>query len=1015
MISRRLYASTKSVNIFRKGLYSSSSSSSSVPSAYRIYKHTNKDYKNEKSFRGTKNPLIHKKDFKDSSFSKPKEVRRLQDDIRNLGRLENEAKSILKLYATALFPAIERLGQTNHNHFTAQGVENRKDHTTVSRTFNDYYNGIQTSHHDLHFLHSTPQTSSSSSSSSTSTLQKNNSIHELLTYEQLHTLSVSLRQSEDKYRHLCVKIRQLVAGWASLRPTSTTDLSTKYHKMSDLSQLFQHFILSEEEGEETIPLLEAFNPGGRSLHSSHVIEDDIQPYINSAKRAEDYIALLEKLRIHRASMVQLALSEYYTHHPIGNDSSHKSMSTKDSTSSSLSKGIMKWIKTLFTSSPNIYDYPNPSSDASVHATSDDPSTRILANLEGLKAHESSNFTSTARLYKEIMKSYIHWHSLVTHEMRNRKTSNYSSHGDNHFDDDEEEEMKHNDYGRQEFEEDRISKMTAEQNQILADELDRLFQSVKHIYLEKKNKNVLPDRDMYHIIMRQHARLGTYTGALRVMELLQEMKEAANNLTNNPSNHIMMEHSMENDSVPPTTDNDKPIRKIRHGKSRLDKAQDSTSEINPLDTYKPTLPSYCIALRACRNFVACPPADNIDRKLKIVDQSINLLHESEAISSAKVWTDGEDLIGNEADSYIAPNLGSVGVEPLDPTWSSRTITFSILNLAGHKVVPDLCSRVDALMIQFIGEGAFLKLIGEDDSASVSDIKEVDLAICHLMIEIYNRKKDKRYANRAKAILRYMEAMVKDSKWNSNSIFPCTNTYNSVIKCMHLERTIVNAEAANELLDSMVRRQYSMPNRTTFNGILSLWSCSDSAEAGEKASAILARMELHDVLQTDSSVRPTVRSYELALKCWSLASSKGYPSAAKRAYGLLKTMEAQCSKVVLKEPLGGSIFRENFMQPYNNELRPEPSIYSYVIYAASKTISEDDKSEAFQIAFDVYNKLIDRKLLPTKMMFLNLINCCHLVPETRSDQRKLLLNRISQSMSVELRNDKDMSQAMRVFQY
>jgi len=222
-----------------------------------------------------------------------------------------------------------------------------------------------------------------------------------------------------------------------------------------------------------------------------------------------------------------------------------------------------------------------------------------------------------------------------------------------------------------------------------------------------------------------------------------------------------------------------------------------------------------------------------------------------------------------------------------------------------------------------------------------------------------------------------------------------------------------------LDSMVRRQSSMPNRTTFNGILSLWSYSDSLEAGEKASSILARMEMLDMLpgeaSGEASIRPNMRSYELALKCWSLAAFKGYPSAAKRAYGLLKSMEAQCSTLILKEPLVESRLRRGeFAHAYNNELCPEPSVYSYVIYAASKTVIEGDKAEALQLAFDVYNRLLDRKLIPTKMMFLNLIHCCNLVPETRSEHRKLLLKRIIESMPDEYKSDKDITQALRVFQ-
>lgn len=941
--SRRLITTTQHRTCFPVSIRRYTGTSFHVPSAYRIY---NSHFRND-SYR--KNPYK-----KDSTPIITKEARKFpnQEDIRKLGRLENEAKSIIKLYAAALLPTINRqaTSSSSDNNTTTNSTSSDKDDTKES-----------------------------------------------ITLEQLEAMTLSLQQSEDKYRHLCIKIRQLVAGWASFRTSSTYELS-KYHKFGvNLSQLFKFHILEGNAFQKnSLETLESISVN--SIHTNTVVDPDDDDddgrggsgaaQLNPSKRAEDYITLLDELRIHRGSMVQLALSEYYNYkmgHSLENSP----------TNDSFSQGIMKWMKTLFLSGSGLDTHTNLTtpvsrdiSPASMRSSdpSQDPSARVLANLHGLKAHESSNFTSTVRLYKEVMKSYIHWHVLLAHETRSRVTSHQSE-------SDEEDSNKER-YWR--FGEDRAS-LTLFQNESLANELDRLLESVKHICHVKKNINVLPDRDMYHIVMKQHARLGTYEGALRVIHLLHEMKETAKTLTTDNQHFV----------------NDRPtassIRRIRHGKS-LDKVQDST-EIHQLDAYKPTLQSYCIALRACRNFVACPPIDNVIEKLKIVDRAQDLLLESESFRTSKVWIDGEDVTGAEADSDMAASLGVNGLESCDPTWSTRTITFSIMNLAGHKVVPDLCSRVDALMIKFIGEKAFLKLIGDDDSGPVSDVK-VDLAICHLIIEIYNRKKDKRYAKRAKALLRSMEAMVKDSKWNSSgNYYPCTNTYNSVIKCMHLERTLENAEAATLLLDSMVRRQSSMPNRTTFNGILSLWSCSGSPQAGEKASAILARMEMHNMLQSEASTRPTVLSYELALKCWSLASFKGYPSAAKRAYGLLKSMEAQCSTLLLKEPFLENRLRGSFAQVYNNQLCPDPSVYSYVIYACSKTTNEDDKGEALQIAVNVYNSLIDRKLLPTKMLYLNLISCGNLVPETRSEQRKLLLERVIESMSDEFKSDVDITQALK----
>jgi hypothetical protein len=199
-------------------------------------------------------------------------------------------------------------------------------------------------------------------------------------------------------------------------------------------------------------------------------------------------------------------------------------------------------------------------------------------------------------------------------------------------------------------------------------------------------------------------------------------------------------------------------------------------------------------------------------------------------------------------------------------------------------------------------------------------------------------------------------------------PSTFAYNaylqaalSHVKMMQLDDNVKKnkiIETVERLYNEMVCHGVSKPDYTTFEILFQMYRCSKGlVDAGERAEALLSRMEVQYATGRNNIVKPDARMYYYAITCWSSAAAEttSKVNAAARAYMILKTMDLQAS-------IG------------NDELKPTEQAVSAVIHACSCTTHLDYQPAALRIAFECYNNMILQGIKPSAITYSCLLNCC-----------------------------------------
>lgn len=601
----------------------------------------------------------------------------LHRDLRHLYRLEREAKTVFKQYYVSLgIPLDISISIKEQNHPQIEQIINT-----------GYDCGDK-----VNLLHGREETSDtltrSNDRNSHNTVDLEQEIMDLLRSQPqrkdrlVSSMSLSLTQSEDKYRHLCIKYRQLIAGWSALRPKYTSDMLIYQDELDMLTS--DHFTTHEQEGVPS--LLESDTSCNENSEipirkpSNHVIDDEDTTIIIPAQRAEYFLSQLEEVRFQRYNMIQYTQS-------IQNDITLDDGSNKCARAGNISSRILQWIRSFYE-----YQKTNTNSPpSSTEATSDN----VSLDLQALKAYKSSNFTTTVRLYREVMRSYIHWYTLQMHEftgIEGRSKENEEEHlslyegGEDHT---VTLQAHNSDYRK--F---RTSLQTD-----LVRRLERTLDNMKRSYREKKNEHALPDRDIYHTLIKQYGTIGSPQSVDRVRSLLDEMKADESS----SSDDI-------NDETP------------------------SKSEGAPIQNrYYPTINSYYFALQVCKDAVANRAGVDIATISRIVDYSVELLDAAESLQSTQqsctnsledmVFEASPSLADDTAVVSLSDHKTDLELKPSDAILSTKLLVLSIFGIAGLRVIPNLYERVDSLMERFIGKQSFRILPSIFSSLSVTRTRNI----------------------------------------------------------------------------------------------------------------------------------------------------------------------------------------------------------------------------------------------------------------------------------------------------
>jgi len=198
----------------------------------------------------------------------------------------------------------------------------------------------------------------------------------------------------------------------------------------------------------------------------------------------------------------------------------------------------------------------------------------------------------------------------------------------------------------------------------------------------------------------------------------------------------------------------------------------------------------------------------------------------------------------------------------------------------------------------------------------------------VISAWSSSRDKQAGQRAEALL---DNMIKLYKRGDSELKPNVVTFTSVIQAYARVGGRDAADAANGILRQMKALGVA-PNLQTYNVLISLWGNSQQIGAGLKAESILTKLE-DEYQNGNKDMKPTVVSYTSVINAWAKSSCFG---KAERANDILKRMKS-------------------------NDCKPNEFSYTAVINSCATTYNEEEKQDAFKIAYRCFKELSEAEHL------------------------------------------------------
>lgn len=176
-----------------------------------------------------------------------------------------------------------------------------------------------------------------------------------------------------------------------------------------------------------------------------------------------------------------------------------------------------------------------------------------------------------------------------------------------------------------------------------------------------------------------------------------------------------------------------------------------------------------------------------------------------------------------------------------------------------------------------------------------ITKVPLSLSLLVIGAYASMGTESSAEQATAILERME-YIKDQ--GDGTVKPSVHSFGIVINAWSNVGTDAAASNAEKILTRLLEDydkalendvEYAnkiQPNNVVFNSVIDSWARTGNVAAGEKAEAILHRMEAFSRMPA-YDVRPDTITYNTCIKAW---CKSGHIDAAFKAEALLSKLEA-----------------------------------------------------------------------------------------------------------------------------
>ena len=471
------------------------------------------------------------------------------------------------------------------------------------------------------------------------------------------------------------------------------------------------------------------------------------------------------------------------------------------------------------------------------------------------------------------------------------------------------------------------------------QMESILQSMKDNF-DQGNPNVKPDRQIYHRLMKIYQGSGSLGDAKKSVNLLNEMLEI------------------------------------------------SQKEAGEAISCRPTPLTYKIVI-SCFHGIG----SNLDAKtnaISLAEDVLNVMEndcyfKDEAVATV-ILDEENGLKPHTCDPYHAMLLN--------------------LTAAGPKGISDYSDRVDSLVERMMGKAAYKQMLSDDNS--LIDTSMIHHLFIHDLIYAFSIVGERTQLDKSKVMLKKMEDTRNAALAEKNSSYiswdpkyPRCNSFNTIITgLLHStfdadagavkgdETNISNSSTfddavyATGILDSILARGSSKRDVYSYYRLIRLWGATNSREAGRRGEEILARQEMFMAINGDrKSLKDiSLRSKQVALECWSVSAGAGEPGAARSAFKLLNR------------------FDEWIADETNNDeegRREKRFFYIAVIRACAATCIDADKPEALEIAFEMYNMMLEEDIPPTTYTFVQLLQCCQLVGPSAHDQALKLSKEIFQA--------------------
>ena len=278
---------------------------------------------------------------------------------------------------------------------------------------------------------------------------------------------------------------------------------------------------------------------------------------------------------------------------------------------------------------------------------------------------------------------------------------------------------------------------------------------------------------------------------------------------------------------------------------------------------------------------------------------------------------DQLLDTMEAKYLA---GDTGLKP-------NTFTYNaVINALAKSGEPSAAARAERVLHN---------MVNRHKHGASDDVKPTTINFNSVLDAWAKSGGGRKAAERAEEILEWMDRLHKSG---NDSVRPDTITFNAVLDAWARSGDRMAAHRAEQILDHMDELYRAgnhgvKPDTYTYNTLINAHAKSSEKGSAARAEHVLEVMKKR-YLDGDGDFKPNTRTHTSVVDAWAKSGEKG---AARRAEQILNSMIA------------------SFEETRDHDSKPNVHTANAVCNACAFTKREEDRHDALQIAFRVYDWL------------------------------------------------------------